>query len=300
MQSLLLPLRPSLPHRTSLQPISIRVKASDKTRPICLGDRHDRRVRGGVRNRCIASGVFRTPDGVDFDGVGDSATGGCSDGINDIPVVIPNILAGKGGSVDVRDVDARAIVSELAICIRSLPPPRPRVREYIGCIVRIQSVDLLELRSCEQGELVFEESVAFADAAGVCGDEDGAFVCVVAVDGGEFDEVAFAVGGHGEVTYDVVVESGSVHVEGRVLSAGERSVDVLGLEVCCVEAAKAGQRVLGVYATGTDDQVVVHELRFIDAADGGERLRLGDCGVEETVVAAVVCSKQKGDGCSTC
>jgi hypothetical protein len=101
----------------------------------------------------------------------------------------------------------------------------------VGRIVGIQQIDIANLISGEQRELIFEERVAFALSGSVYGNENRAFVCVVAVDGGEFDKVSFAVGGHGEIADYIAVESGSVHVERRVLSAREGSVDVLGLKV---------------------------------------------------------------------
>jgi hypothetical protein len=101
----------------------------------------------------------------------------------------------------------------------------------VARIVWVQQIDIADLVSGEQRELIFEECVAFALSRSVYGNEDRAFVCVVAVDGGEFDKVSFAVGGHGEIADDIAVESGSVHVERRVLSAREGSVDVFGLEI---------------------------------------------------------------------
>jgi hypothetical protein len=148
--------------------------------------------------------------------------------------------------------------------------------------------------------LIFEERVAFSLGRSVDGDEDCAFVCVVAIDGGEFDKVSFAVGGHGEVADDITIESGSVHVQWRVLSAREGSVDVLGLEISGVQTAETGQCILGACAAGADDQVVVHELRFVDTADSSKRLRFSCCGVEEVVIASVVGGEEKSDRCSTC
>jgi hypothetical protein len=170
----------------------------------------------------------------------------------------------------------------------------------VGCIVRVECVDFADLVKSQEGELVFEESVAFTLGRSVDRDEDGAFVCVVAVDGGEFDEIALAEGGHGEITDYISVESGSIHVQWRVLSAREGSIDVLGLQISGVETAETGQGIVGACAAGANDQVVVHELRFVDTADSGKRLGLSGWSVEETVVASVVSSKEKSDWCGTC
>jgi hypothetical protein len=101
MQPLLLALCPSFPDRTTLETISIRIVDSDKTSPVCLCHRDDGSIDGGVRGRCITPGVFRTPDGGDFDGVSDSSAGCCGRGVNDIPVVVVDVFAVEGCGVDI-------------------------------------------------------------------------------------------------------------------------------------------------------------------------------------------------------
>jgi hypothetical protein len=272
MQSLLLSLSPSLPNRTALESISVRVIASDETRPVSLSHRHNSCISGRVTSRSIAMCVLGTPDSGHFDSVGDAAAGCCGDGVNDVPVVVVDVLAVEGCGVDVREVDAGAVVSELAVLVRGLSPPSSRVGELVGCIVRVECVDFADLVKSQEGELVFEESVAFTLGRSVDGNEHGAFVCVVAVDGGEFDEVALAECGHGEIGDHISVESGSIHVQWRVLSAREGSVDVLGLEISGVETAETCQGIVGACAAGANDQVVVHELGVVDTADSSEGL----------------------------
>ena len=170
----------------------------------------------------------------------------------------------------------------------------------VGSIVGIQSIDLLDLLQSQERELVFEESVAFALRRSVDRNENSSFICVVAVDGRELDEVAFAIGGHGEIGDDIAVKGRSVHVQWRVLGAGEWSVDVLGLEVSSVETAQTSQGVVGTCAASADDQVIVHELGLVDATDSCERLGFGGRGVEEVVVAAIVSSEEQSHRCSAC
>jgi hypothetical protein len=272
MQSLLLSLSPSLPNRTALKSISVRVITPNETRPVSLGNRNDCSIGGAVTGRSIAMCVFRTPDCCYLNGVSDAAAGCCGDGVNDVPVVVVDVLAVEGCGVDVREVNAGAVVSEFSVLVRGLSPPSSRVRELVGCIVRVECVDFADLVKSQEGELVFEESVAFALGRSVDGNEHGALVCVVAVDGGEFDEVALAECGHGEITDHISVESGSIHVQWRVLSAREGSVDVLGLEISGVETAETCQGIVGACAAGANDQVVVHELGVVDTADSSEGL----------------------------
>ena len=300
MQSLLLSLSPSLPDRRTLESVGIGVIASDETSPVSLSHRHDVCIGSRVRGRSIALSVVGTPDSGDFDGVGYSAAGCGGDGVDDIPVVVVDVLAVEGCGVDIRDIDAGAVVSQLSILIASLPPPSARVRELVASIVGVQLIDLLDLAQSQERELILEESVAFALSRSVDGNKNGAFVCVVAVDGGQFDKVSLAVGSHGEIGDDIAIEGGTIHVQRSALCTGERSVDVLGLEVSGVQAAETGQGVVGACAAGADDQVVVHELRLVDAADGGERLGLSGRSVEKAVVAAIVRSEQQSDGCGTC
>jgi len=229
MQSLLLSLSPCFPDGRTLESVSIGVVASDETGPVCLGHRHNVCIGSAVGSRSIALSVVRAPDSGNLNSVSYSAAGGCGDGVNDIPVVVVDVLAVEGRGVDVRDIDTWAVVSQLSVLITGLSPPSARVRELIACVVGVQFVDLLDLAERQQRELVFEERVAFALGGSVDGDENSAFVCVVAVDGRQLDEVSLAVGSHGEIGDDVAIEGRAIHVQGSALCAREGSVDVFGL-----------------------------------------------------------------------
>ena len=145
MQSLLLSLSPCFPDGRTLESVSVGVVASDETGPVCLGHRHNVGIDSAVGSRSIALSVVRTPDGGNLNSVSDSAAGGCSNGVNDIPVVVVDVLAVGGCSVDVRDVDAGAVVAQFSVLITSLSPPSARVGKLVACIVGVQLVDLLDL-----------------------------------------------------------------------------------------------------------------------------------------------------------
>lgn len=81
--------RPCSPLRRSWQSVGIWVKAADEARPVRLHHGHNRRVRGGIASRRVAVGVLGSPDGADFNCVGDTVAGCCVGLIDNVPAVVP-------------------------------------------------------------------------------------------------------------------------------------------------------------------------------------------------------------------
>ena len=187
-----------------------------------------------------------------------------------------------------RNKDARANITHLPVPLGNFAPRPPGIWERRCAGDRVVGIPYPQLRGRDRGELVLDESIAFANIGRVHGSEDGAFVCVVACERGDVDESPGSVGGVGVVGYEIVVECGAVHIERRVLGAGKGCVDVLGLQILGREIAEAGKGIGAAGAAGADYEVVVGELVLVDCAERGEGLGFGCCGVEEAVVAAVV------------
>ena len=103
-------------------------------------------------------------------------------------MVIP-VLGDAVAGVGARDVDSWADVADLAVGVGELAEVAARVG--VGVVGDgPELVDGAELGQGQGAPGVLEEGVALADCAGVLGDEDRAFVGVVAEDGGDFDEAA--------------------------------------------------------------------------------------------------------------
>ena len=279
-QSYPLPRAPRLPLRRPLRTIRIRIEVSDKACPIPLHDRHDVPIRRRITRRRRPGGP---PNGRHLCPVLDVQPRRDGHRVQDVVAVVPgrDVVGGHDGGKD----DARADVAGLAVGGGGVVPVRGRG----GVVERIERVVVGQHGGVEGGELVDEEGFGVGGRLDGRIGEDGAFVGVVAEDGGHFQELAGGEGADWVVGHEVVVEDGVVGEYGRFGGVGERFVEVGGLEGGDREGAQASQGVVGGGAVCTRDEVVVLVLALCYCADCGEGLRLGDGGVEEAVVSTAVC-----------
>lgn len=200
-------LPPLLPRHRALDAIDIRIVDPDEGNPISLHERHDGRIGAFVARRDGAR-----PDGRLFRHVGDAEARRHLPRVRDVVVVVPIAVGGRvrgrvlGGVVV--EVEAGADVAEVAVGGHGGAPVFAGAGELRGLFGfgRVEGLDGGELFLREFGELRLQPGVAGVDGfSGGVRDEDGAFVADVAVDGGEFDEVAVAVEGEGVVGDEVVV-----------------------------------------------------------------------------------------------
>lgn len=186
-------------------PIPIRIVRSYKTGPVPLDNGHDIRIDVPLLIRL--GRTRREEDGGLLAGVRAAEAGGDQKVLADVVAVVPDgLLAGAG--VGAAEVDARAGVAHFAVGEAGLGP----VGAGAGVLgaLGVEGGDFGEVGGGEEGELVFEEGGGLVGGVEVSRGEDGAFVCVVAVDGGDFDEFALVEERVCGVGYEVVVEDGAV------------------------------------------------------------------------------------------
>lgn len=182
---------PSPPSRTPGTPKRIGIERPHETRPIRLHNRHDTLIAREVRTGHARGHVLRAPDGVDVGGVRDAFPARAVPGVLDVVAVVPvrDARLGECGGY----VDARADVAEFAVGVACGAPVGGGVGEVgvVGFVgLEVPGVYLLDVVGGEFGELVLEEYVRLRDGGEVAGHEDGAFVCHVAEDRGDFHESA--------------------------------------------------------------------------------------------------------------
>ena len=146
--------------------------------------------------------------------------------VEDVVAVVPRVrdaVGGEGGG----EGDTRADVAGFAIGEGRMVPEWRRV----GAVESVHGGILRQVCRRQFGELVHKEGFRLGLIADGLIGENGAFVRVIAEDGGDFDKIAGRKGFQGVVCYEVVVENGVVGEDGVAGRAGE------GLRVCigCLE-----------------------------------------------------------------
>ena len=174
------------------------------------------------------------------------------------------------------------------------------VRGWRLVVERVHGTIMGELVGGEGRELVHKESFGIGRCFNGSVREDGAFVGVVAKDGGDFNKFAGGERADRVIGHKVIVEDRVVGKYWGLGGTGEWLVEVDGLECSDGEGAEAGERVVRGGAVGARDKVIILVLALCYCANCRKRLRLGSGGMKETVITAAVGNEVLRHGACSC
>lgn len=228
--------------------------------------------------------IIGTPQSTQLDGMGNAQPRGHLLRILNVPSIYPSIVPVlRDGRANIH---ARTHVTGLLIHIASVSPIAADGGTAVVWI-RIHVVNLPEHIQCELRILVQYIVITLLKGGGIFRSELGPPIGIVAIDGGDFDEISFLKYSICEILYKFLVEHRQPHIIGRPRSTWQRNIVIACLKLHRCLVAHTGEIVFADAAYARC-KLGIHVLRLSNCKSRSKGWRLSNGGMEEASVGAVI------------